>query len=565
MSNTWTYDTPAQYVFRAPSRGLYQFECWGASGGDGDLEGYPIFKNRYRVLHGGGCAYKGQIHYSDSSTSCTQCNHNGNCITSITLDNESTTIIGYEPCGSVGGKGAYVKGVVYLKKNEEVILYVGGKGGSARTPYKSGGFNGGGDGSTDGTIFGYGGGGATDVRYKGDYYSNRIIVAGGGGGADSGADYIQAGRPGSQEDGSGGDGGFNGHDPKVSGVVAVGYGATQHYGAMVGQGEHAINGTASGGGGAGYYGGRATNTYCGGGGGGSSYVNDIYVRDKEIQDGVNKGDGKIVITKIAMQDNFNHFTLYSEGNYYITLNKFYDQTHKKFIPIPIEELSNFDYSDDFIVDIREVTRGRYIDDEYVQPLEQFRDKDVKIAKIAGYNNKYYSNPADVKTDSVNISLRYTKELLKSIMVKIKNKFVQPTSIFKYFMSVNQTDAIKIGIVYNNFILGKDYKIIQEEEIIDKGFDASDFNDERIKLKDFSMIFVFNRNVFDDSDELKFVNIIKRDTFLRRIINRKRYNVTYDTNTGKLYIRFLYDSGRIVVNKLESADKEYHIKNTIEEF
>ena len=125
--------------------GTYKIECWGAQGGSGRQEG------------------------------------------SIT---------------TTGGKGAYVSGIIGLKKRKKFYIYVGTKGGNATgQPYSNaeGGWNGGGKGGADCDDDGSGGGGgASDVRLvSGDWNSSnglrsRIIVAAGG----SGSSYNAYGAPG---------------------------------------------------------------------------------------------------------------------------------------------------------------------------------------------------------------------------------------------------------------------------------------------------------------------------------------------------------------------------------
>lgn len=56
--------------------------------------------------------------------------------------------------GEHGGRGAYVSGEIYLTVGTNLKVFVGGQG-----RLKSGGYNGGG-----GSLEGYGGGGATDIR-----------------------------------------------------------------------------------------------------------------------------------------------------------------------------------------------------------------------------------------------------------------------------------------------------------------------------------------------------------------------------------------------------------------
>ena len=103
---------------------------------------------------------------------------------------------------TTGGKGAYVSGVIRLKKGRTFYVYVGKKGQDGSSVSRSmalGGWNGGGnsgrDGDNDGSA---GGGGASDIRLSyGQWDSfdslvSRIIVAAGG----SGSAYDTNGAPG---------------------------------------------------------------------------------------------------------------------------------------------------------------------------------------------------------------------------------------------------------------------------------------------------------------------------------------------------------------------------------
>ena len=74
----------------------------------------------------------------------------------------------------IGGKGGYTTGEVFLEKNDEIYINVGGMG-----DHISRGFNGGGLSSHTGNST-YGGG-ASDIRVGGNSVFNRILVAAGGG------------------------------------------------------------------------------------------------------------------------------------------------------------------------------------------------------------------------------------------------------------------------------------------------------------------------------------------------------------------------------------------------
>lgn len=117
QNNNFGYTGSAQ-TFIVPASGYYKIECWGASGSYSSIAPNP-------------------------------------------------------------GKGAYVKGTIYLNNNDKLLIYVG----EGEENKKVEQFNGGGKGST----YGYSGGGATDIRLSASL-NDRILVAAGGAGADGGPD-----------------------------------------------------------------------------------------------------------------------------------------------------------------------------------------------------------------------------------------------------------------------------------------------------------------------------------------------------------------------------------------
>jgi hypothetical protein len=189
-------------------------------------------------------------------------------------------------------RGGRVYAIIPVQPGEKLYVYVGGQGST------TGGFNGGGNpGSDPSQPGGYGGGGASDVRYGGDLRLDRVLVAGGGGGQGAGV-FSQDPFGGK---GGGATGGSGGSDP--SGYAGgAGTGGTQTQGGLGGVGGYAFgspqngapgnpgalgsggsggdggynpspsgynDGGGGGGGGGGYYGG-------GGGGGGSAAFASLY-------------------------------------------------------------------------------------------------------------------------------------------------------------------------------------------------------------------------------------------------------------------------------------------------
>jgi hypothetical protein len=193
--------------------------------------------------------------------------------------------------GSLGGRGAIVKGTLAVTPGEVLYVEVGAPIGTA-----FGTFNGGG-----GARFGGNGGGASDVRTVarsegGASLASRLLIAGGGGGGggENGGTGGDAGAPGT----NGGDGLNSAHGGQAGGAATATGGGSggaggsgdSSSGVDGGNGGEALGGSATsaningggGGGGGGLYGGGAggtggrdsvgSNAGGGGGGGGSNLV-----------------------------------------------------------------------------------------------------------------------------------------------------------------------------------------------------------------------------------------------------------------------------------------------------
>ncbi len=255
--------------------------------------------------------------------------------------------------GNVGGLGGYNKGTIYLNKNEQLYIYVGGQGQYASSAglESTKGYNGGG-------IAGYepgcgtscmkgaaGGGGATDIRYFGSTtptssellwnsslgLRSRIMTAGAGGGAMNWSSPKQGG----------GGGGLIGVQGKEYNASTNSYtnaqGGTQIAGGAAGVGSSSASPgtfggggnayiTYGGGGGGGYYGGgggAVNSSVVGSGAGGSSFIsgyagsnaitssssttatnntihysNKYFINSKMVP-GINTGNGSAKITYIS--------------------------------------------------------------------------------------------------------------------------------------------------------------------------------------------------------------------------------------------------------------------------
>jgi hypothetical protein len=198
----------------------------------------------------------------------------------------------------LGGKGGYAFGEKEFKAGDIVYVYVGEMSNSAY-----GGWNGGGN-SVLSYQYGFGGGGATDIRtIDGNWNDNeslnsRIIVAGAGGGSDNGSEDAKGGAGGGLTGGAGTYGvpSSNGH-PGTGGTQT--HGGKSIDGLNPGGLGFGGNGSLSdaGGGGAGYCGGGGSSGNNEGGGGGSSYIEGLV--NAETTSGINSGNGKAIITYIG--------------------------------------------------------------------------------------------------------------------------------------------------------------------------------------------------------------------------------------------------------------------------
>jgi hypothetical protein len=225
-------------------------------------------------------------------------------ITVVALGAAGSGLEGSGPClPDCFGRGGRVYAEIPVKPGEKLYVYVGGRG-----THEAGGFNGGGDPGITYTWPGNGGGGASDVRERGDALRDRVLVAAGGGGqGGSGSDccnyYDSTGGNGGGEEGGKGrsdfgggggggsqtQGGAGGTEGSGSGSGspgqpgsdgALGLGGNGGTGAKAGSGD---SGGAGAGGGGGYYGGGGgagasaskgslPSGAGGGGGGGSSWA-----------------------------------------------------------------------------------------------------------------------------------------------------------------------------------------------------------------------------------------------------------------------------------------------------
>jgi len=222
----------------------------------------------------------------------------------------SVVALGARGAGTDSSNGGRVYAVIPVTPGERLAVFVGGEGSEM-----SGGFNGGGNGggaAYDCYCHGYGGGGASDIRRRGDKLRDRVLVVGGGGGqggrgtnsaypggagGEGGASIGGAGDAGGNDYAGGGGAGGKQHRGGSGGSAGVAAGSFDCGGASgdagsrgqggdggagcSGDNGYSFYGAGGGGAGGGYYGaggggGGSGCNYCGqpggGGGGGSSYI-----------------------------------------------------------------------------------------------------------------------------------------------------------------------------------------------------------------------------------------------------------------------------------------------------
>ncbi len=250
ISKTYEYKgSPDEFI--APINGIYKLEVWGAQGG------------------------------SYNSTNCQ------------------------------GGKGGYAYGNIKLNKGEKLYVVVGGAGiGDGSHTYRAGGYNGGGNATSDkdGNTRQSSGGGATHIATETGLLSELsekrdsilIVAGGGGGGAANVAAGCTAGGTG------GGEKGGDGNRLDYNGRYFMGLGGTQDAGGNGILDGSIINSGIFGkgvdndyvGGGGGYYGGGASIS----GGGGSGYLNPtrLIADTTGMSNGERAGNGYAKITFVSL-------------------------------------------------------------------------------------------------------------------------------------------------------------------------------------------------------------------------------------------------------------------------
>lgn len=512
MSNDkFTYTSVGSHVLTISRPGIYLIECWGARGGTGASAG-------------------------------------------------------------AGGNGGYAAGKIRLKYGEKLYIKVGGIGGYSQNGTASGGFNGGGNGygSASGEP-GCGGGGASDVRVLSDNLYNRIVVAGGGGGG---------GEDGGDNGGhGGGTNGTNGNGGAPAG--------TQSSGNSFGTGGSTNRGDGGGGGG-GWYGGgckssSSVGTDCNGGSGGSGYVltsssykpggyfsqnKDYYLSEPVLKHGGesmpstgasgtmvgNNNNGAVKVTICQYLANYCHYAFTSDGKeFYIPNEHFYLEEFDMFEPVDRSFLFEVERNKSkFITDINKMFQT-FI--PIGEPFyKRFKDKKLKLVKVWAFNSNE-SGLVYTPDNKLAISYNLTTEALKDTKVELKNEIECPKTVGNYFVQCDvQNNNVRFALLDNHVFYGNEFKIISYEDIEKKGFTFDLIKNKYIDLERFKIVYKFVKTVNESNKlgNLKSTKVIKKIGGISRVLGEDEYDVIYDREIKKSYIRFNKDYKEVLLNKTFKA-------------
>lgn len=216
-----------------------------------------------------------------------------------------------------GGKGGYSRGLLRLRTPTKAFFYVGGAGieSTEKLEIIPVSFNGGGSGRSSENQIATSGGGASDIRLKGDSLYHRVIVAGGGGGTG----YFN------YECSGGVGGGLTGEDgmPCWAGCAAGTKGTQTQGGITASSGVNGKFGYGGNkttwdgcGGGGGWFGGGAGSSYISAGGGGSGFV----FNEESYSNA--KSQGLLLSSRYLLTDAF----LFSGNEEFPAFNSFVNET-----------------------------------------------------------------------------------------------------------------------------------------------------------------------------------------------------------------------------------------------
>lgn len=266
------------------------------------------------------------------------------------------------------------------------------------------------------------------------------------------------------------------------------------------------------------------------------------------------------VTNLNMQ----HYYIECEGKKYIPTKQFWNDNLNGFVPVEdfiIKDINN-EYRE-FLLDIKDILYPIDVGSKSVIPIEVFRNKNFKICKFIGSNEKWnLENKSNINNFNNKIKINY--KMKSKILNQCFIKFLEYICNFD-FVKYNYTlksdcSDIKIALFHNGEYYGKDFKVIPKNDIINNGFDINELSNENIPFSNFKIIALINGNEY-----LKNISLYKRLKPISKLINKKKYNVYYDDIEKRIYI--IFNSGKIKklkVNKLHKYKDNYGIINSLED-
>jgi hypothetical protein len=493
-----------------------------------------------------------------------------------------------------GGRGGYTCGIFQFKKGDKVFVKIGDKNG----------FNGGGRAGWGGY-----GGGASDVRIKGDTLNNRIIVAGGGGTCGRVYDNQYSGYGGGLNGGTG-HGGCGGPG---GGGTQSGSGGSYPGSFGYGAGGGAGSGGYAGGGGGGWFGGGggsvdgSLDDDCGGGGGSGyvlsaasykpiGYIDDSYyhcldtptllagnetmpnpaynplaintVQQETIVG--NNGIGKVRISYILQELYF----IKRNGKLYIPNKNFYSEYSNEFIPLdetdPDTIFYNIIYSDEYIIQFDKCiysaiglfdsfTVSNGLNNKTIKPLDFFDLTKDTIIKVS--NNHFIYKFQDDYNQFKLIYKNNEKARLKA-QIKLKDNIVINDEVSDIYFKINSTKNMNVMIKkYEDYYNSHQMKDTLNN-IFKSGILASNLSEYFINADLINLSIGFTNNVYNSDDKLKQIKLIaKASNKYRRLWKQ---DVTMYGNKDYIYLKFNDAHNEVIINKF-SKDKTECPINTLEEF
>lgn len=266
------------------------------------------------------------------------------------------------------------------------------------------------------------------------------------------------------------------------------------------------------------------------------------------------------------ENNFQHYAIRLHNKYYILTEKYFDITKMEFTPVTLTDLYDFESEiSDKQLDVKNIFNPINIQNKMIYPLDCFKSTSgMRIIKIVGISNTY-TGMNNNKFTSITLESNFVN-LYKSTFIKLIDVIKLKFNELKYFITINNSATLKVLIESDSILYGKNFEIVNEDNILANGFDAQDFNKLEIPFDNVRFIFAFKEICTNSKDELKYIEITKSNDYLKRpLLINKDYMSVIDKQTNNLYIKLLDNFPSIIVNRIENKDKILKTTNTIDAF